>query len=679
MHSNGNMTGVPGNNDNFEGLNQQQQEAASFEGRNLLVLAGAGTGKTRTIIARAKYLLDHGVLPSRILILSFTRKSAKEIVDRLKCSVKKDAGQLKGQTFHSWCMELIESNPAIFNFGKFSVIDEDDCNSAFRLIAGREFKKHNYIKPEVLADVYSFAVNSRCNLSTAIRKVVFNGSTDTETQENILKRLPIFKEIITKYMAFKAERHYLDYDDILQKVALGLKRNPEAAQYISAGYDHILVDEMQDTNPLQYLLLSSFWDRCNLFCVGDDAQSIYGFRGADFQSIHRFTEVVPDAQVKKLTVNYRSTQEILDLSNWLLSQSPLNYDKDLEAHRGKGEKPSIVHFHQEWDEARDIVMRIKNAQGEEGARFSDNMILSRGAYGMRTVEACLIEAQIPYKVFGGTGLMASAHIRDVVSALRIVANPQDELAWTRYLRLFPRIGDITAARIVGKVLGLPSLDECVAALQDFPTLSVVAGQTLLTIAEAQTQVNEAITAAFKGLATILAAIYKDDWEKRALDFPLLAKIGIGADSIATFLSEFVLDPSLGTGVKQEDGEDDCVTLTTIHSAKGLEAKNCYIVNVSYSSYPSPKAVASGDDAVEEDRRCLYVAMTRAKDRLVMYRSARAVQVSGDTGDAVNGKYFLNNLPPYLFNPEWLNDRSRDWQNYKGSGITLDDCTDFDFS
>lgn len=211
-------------------LNPQQREAVTFDGRNLLVLAGAGTGKTRTIIARAKYLLNSGVDPARLLILSFTRKSAREIVNRLRSSVKEgDSNRLKGQTFHSWCMDLIDRNPAIFNFGKFTVIDEEDRESAFRLVCGRHFKKSNFIEPSQLAEVYSYVVNARCNLSTALSKRLFNGQLDDETRLKILEKLPVYQDVIRKYLAFKAERRYLDYDDILQKVAVGLSKNKEPA------------------------------------------------------------------------------------------------------------------------------------------------------------------------------------------------------------------------------------------------------------------------------------------------------------------------------------------------------------------------------------------------------------------------------------------------------------------
>lgn len=668
------------NSDSF--LNDEQRAAATYSGRNLLVLAGAGTGKTRTIIARARHLLESGVQPSRLLILSFTRKSAKEIVNRLQSSISQDARQLHGQTFHSWCMEMIERNPAVFNFGKFSVIDEEDRESAFRLVCGRHFKKSNFIEAKQLAEVYSYAVNARCNLSTALGRRLFNGQMDEDTRKKILTRLPVFQDVIKKYIAFKSERHYLDYDDILHKVAVGLKKNPAAAAFIAGAYDHILIDEMQDTNPLQYLLLESFWNQCNLFCVGDDAQSIYGFRGADFQSIHHFTEVVPDAKVLKLTTNYRSTQEILDLSNWLLDRSPLVYDKHLVASRGAGIKPVLAHFHEEWDQARDIVMRIKNSQGEEGASYADNMVLSRSNWGLRSVEACLVEAQIPYVIYGGTSLMASAHIRDIVAALRIVANPRDELAWQRYLCLFPRIGEITAAKIIDRVLEKDTLGECLEELTSNAVLDPSAALTLAAIKKVEVEVNLAVAEALKGLTAILRQKYRDDWERRRPDVVLLEKIGEASESLTAFIADYILDPSLSTAVKNESDATNCVVLTTIHSAKGLEAKNCYLVNVNYNQYPSPKAVANGENAIEEDRRCLYVALTRAKDRLVIYRNHHATQVAEDRYTReldMTHLYFLNNLPTSLYTFEDITDTKHSWDTYRGAGISLSDCDDFDFS
>lgn len=661
-------------------LNEQQLAAARYEGRNLLVLAGAGTGKTRTIIARARHLLESGVSPGRILILSFTRKSAKEIVDRLQSALPKRSDELKGQTFHSWCMEMIERNPGVFAFGKFTVMDEDDRLSAFKLVCGRNFKAANFIKPEQLADVYSYAVNACCNLSTSLQRQLFNGRTDQSTRNAILSKRPVYENAIRKYIEFKRQHRYLDYDDILQRVAAGLRKNPEAAEHLAAHYDHILIDEMQDTNPLQYRLLESFWGRCSLFCVGDDAQSIYGFRGADFQSVHTFTKVVPDADVMRLTLNYRSTQPILDFANWVLRRSPLNYDKDLVAARGKGEMPLLIHYGQEWDQARDIVMRIRDSIGLQGCKYSDNMVLSRSNHGMRAVEACLIETGIPYVVFGGTSLMKSAHVRDVVSAMRIVANPRDELAWMRYLKLFEGVGDITAAKIINVLLEKDTLQQCLESLIIDFRLPAEAATTLQAINDLQREVDKAIKAAFEGLEKILSHIYKEDWSKRSRDLPILQKIGASADSIASFLAEYVLDPSLETGRKEEGHADDYVTLTTIHSAKGLEAANCYLLNVSYSAYPSPKAVEQGEEAIEEDRRCLYVALTRAKDRLFIYRSVLATRVNDPEAGAEQSRlYFLNDLPTSLYEFCDVRYGTNAWKPYQGKEIKFDDADDFDFS
>lgn len=665
---------------NTQSLNEQQRAAVEFKGRNLLVLAGAGTGKTRTIIARARHLLKNGVSPERILILSFTRKSAKEIVDRLQSALPKRSAEMKGCTFHSWCMELIESNPQVFNFGKYSVIDEDDRNSAFNLICGRNFKASNFIKPEQLSDVYSYMVNACCNLSKALQVKIFNGRTDKATRNAILGKRPVYEAAIRKYIEFKAQHRYLDYDDILHRVATGLARNEEAARHLASHYDHILIDEMQDTNPLQYKLLKSFWDHVNLFCVGDDAQSIYGFRGADFQSVHHFTEVVPDAEVMRLTLNYRSTQQILDFANWVLQRSPLNYDKNLKADRGKGELPMLIHYAQEWDQARDVVMRIRNSVGMEGCKYADNMVLSRSNYGMRSVEACLIEAGIPYIIFGGTSLMKSAHVRDVVSALRIVANYRDELAWMRYLKLFPGVGDITAAKIIAKLLEKQTLRECLETLVIDFKMPGEAASTLQAIYNLQAEVGKAIQAAFSGLEKQLKSHYKDDWEARSRDLPILQMIGNAAESLTAFLSEYLFDPSLELGQKNESKPDDHVILTTIHSAKGLEARNCYILNVSYNNFPSSHAIELGDEAVEEDRRCLYVALTRAKDRLFIYRSIRAVRVlDPEAEENCSKSYFLNNLPPALYRFGDVRDASNVWTEYKGKSIKLEDTEDFDFS
>ena len=400
----------------IEELNEQQQRAVEYNGKHLLVVAGAGTGKTRTIIARAKYLIQHGVPANRILILSFTRKSAREIVERIKNEIGgMTIDGLRGQTFHSWCMDIIMNNPKVFMHHEYTLLDEDDRESCMKLLCGKKFKdKENHaINPNSVIDVYSYAINACCKLSDAIRMKIYDNAApnDIKVNNSIELNRPVYEEVIKRYIAYKTVHKYMDYDDILNVVAKGLKKNEEARKFIALRYDHILVDEMQDTNPLQYELLSSFYETSHLFCVGDDAQSIYAFRGADFKTMHRFTEVVPDSERIDLTINYRSTQEILDLSNWVLSKSSLNYQKKLVAARGNGKKPLFITCDNEWDEADDVTKKILHSGPEKGAKWEDNMVLSRSLYGLRTVESQCIAKHSPYIIFGGTTLMQSKHVR----------------------------------------------------------------------------------------------------------------------------------------------------------------------------------------------------------------------------------------------------------------------------
>lgn len=629
-------------------LNQQQYDAVSFNGKHLLLLAGAGTGKTKTIISRAKYLIEQGADAKRILILSFTRKSANEIVSRIKGSLNNIEGpnNLTGYTFHSWCMNIIRSHPNIFPFKDYTVIDEDDRLSSIKLIVGKKFvdQDNNIIKPSSILDVYSYAKNTLCRLSDAIKVKIFKGKDDGFFDSYISKNKEIFEEVIKKYINYKNEHKYIDYDDILSIVSSTLKNNLPIQKYISSKYDHILIDEMQDTNPLQYELLSSFYDNCSLFCVGDDAQSIYAFRGADFKTMHNFVNIIPDSEVKKLELNYRSTQEILDLSNWLLRQSNVKYDKHLNAYRGHGEKPTFVYVNNEWDEANHIVENIKKSNSEHGLKYKENLILSRSIFKLRTVEGMCLKQKIPYTIFGGSSLMKSAHIRDVVSSLRIINNYKDELAWIRYLTLWPKIGEVTATKIINQIISTDSLPDCMNKLIDMNLMEDIA-YTLISINDMQYSPNKAISSSLERMEERLSYRYKDEWTWRKRDFDILKEVAKFSSNISEFISEYVLDPKLEVTIKEGIDREDGIILSTIHSAKGLEADCCYIINVSPSTYPSPMSIEGGYESIEEERRCLYVALTRAKNKLFVYVPIESTSDQTEN----NGDYFFNNLPNNLVN------------------------------
>lgn len=609
----------------------------------MLVLAGAGTGKTRTIIARAKYLIEQGVNPHRILILSFTRKSAEEIVERISTELPNlRPKELIGSTFHSWCMAILQNYADVFPQASYTLLDREDQEYCFRLVCGRGWKYKNKddkkVSYKTIVDVYSYMINAKCSLSAAIRMKMYNNASE---KTNVNEDNEVLRGIISMYLDYKNNHKYIDYDDLLLVVSKYLKSNTELRNHIAGMYDHILIDEMQDTNPLQYELLSSFYDKCHLFCVGDDAQSIYAFRGADFHTIHKFAEIVTGAEVCKLTLNYRSTQEILDLANWVIGNSPLNYDKQLSAHRGHGIKPKLLNWRSEWEEAESIVTTIIDHFKVNGRPWGDNLILARSGWGMRKVEGFLIKYKIPYQVFGGSTLMQSRHIRDVVASMRIVNNYLDEIAWTRYLQLWEGIGPITSANIIEKITHEKNLDNCLLALMEC-NLKDEISNTLIRISNLQSNPVKAINEALSIMDGRLEQIYKEEWKWRKTDFPILCEVAKKTGSISEFISEYILNPQLGVNAKYGEQAEDKVTLSTIHSAKGLEARNVYLINVSSYSYPSSRAVMNGEDDIEEERRCLYVALTRAKDNLMIYRDIQCT-----TSDNDEQYYFLKGITSNL--------------------------------
>lgn len=619
----------------FATLNNEQRRAASFEGKNLLVLAGAGTGKTRTIIARAIYLIEHGEDPTRIKILSFTKKSANEIVNRIKVESNNNprAEQLSGSTFHSWCMDIISTYPQLFHAEKYTCIDAEDRDLAFKLIMGRvcgkkkiKLNQRCILTPDDIQEIFSYAVNTKKSLSDSIRIKKNIKGDDKEALDSILKIKEICESVIKEYINYKKERRYIDYDDMLNIVAVGLKKNEQLRYVVASKYSHILVDEAQDTNPLQWLLLESFYKDCHLFCVGDDAQSIYAFRGADFKSIHSFEERIPDGEVYKLSRNYRSTQEILDLSNWLLNQSQEKYDKDLISDRGAGKKPIIYYLDSDWEEAEIVTSIIQKGYVEDG-KYHDFLVLSRGIYAARKIEAACIQKNIPYVIYGGTSLMKSAHVRDAISALRIISNYRDELAWTRYLLLWQGIGEVSAARIISNVLDQESLANSVACIRSMLPSGTDAYDTLLELMNVADCPEAAIDLAVKHMEQRLQQRY-DNWDYRKHDFDALKLVAQKCSDIASFITEYVIDPAAELSGKDPSKTPlDTIIISTIHSAKGLEAKHCFIINVTPKSFPSSQAVT--EDEIEEERRCLYVAMTRAKDYLHIMSRKRTITSLGD--------------------------------------------------
>ena len=624
-------------------LNPQQKQAATTETKHSLVLAGAGCGKTKTIVARAAYLIEQGVPANQIQILTFTRRAASEIVARVELALGDQAKGLRASTFHTFCMYLLRRIPKAFGLEQFSIIDRDDQLMMFRLIRGRDDKKNpNHLpKPQELCDLYSFARNTRQKLSLALEK---------QMPEYLALKDQI-AEIMKEYEARKQARSFLDYDDILAVVATALAQSEGLVDYVALICRHMLVDEMQDTNPLQWALLEPLKDRISLFCVGDDAQSIYGFRGADFENIHHFKERVPDAQIFKLEKNYRSTQEILDLSNWLLDQSEIKYDKRLEAYRGEGLKPRMHIFPNEFDEAKWIAIDIKERHYLQGRKWGEHMVLVRSSFAARHIEAACIAANVPYRFIGGMKLLETAHVKDLLSMLRVVANPLDDIAWMRFLTLWNGVGDVGASKLAQHILLEPEIDKISDKLEKFGKIPLNAILIMKQMSVLKGEVQACVSLAIQAIETQLAENYKKDWPRRQGDFELVKQLASKHSQLSEFLEEYVLDPVSISEIERQS-DHDVVTLITIHSAKGTEQNVCYVANVTPGNYPNARAQGDFDD-VEEERRVLYVALTRAKNELILTKQ-NLNHWARETVDAQGRKvasYFLNDLTRHLCTTE----------------------------
>ncbi|ENV04942.1 hypothetical protein F967_02474 [Acinetobacter sp. CIP 102637] len=650
-------------------LNPQQKQAATTTAQNCLVLAGAGCGKTKTIVARAAYLIDQGLAAQQIQILTFTRRAASEIVTRVEQHMGAQAKGLRASTFHTFCMYLLRRNPRAFGLTQFSIIDRDDQLLMFRLLRGKD--KGNVLpKAAELCDLYSYARNTKTKLSDAL----------VEQLPQALEYKAQIAELMKAYEQRKQERNFLDYDDILSIVAVHLQSSPELVQWVTGFCSALLVDEMQDTNPLQWALLQPLVGKVKLFCVGDDAQSIYGFRGADFENIHHFKERVPDAEVLTLEVNYRSTQGILDLSNWLLGQSPIEYGKHLQAYRGQGLKPQLHILSNEFEEANWIVQDL-NQRHLQGATWAEHMVLLRSGFSGRYLEGALIAANIPYRFIGGVKLLESAHVKDVLSLLRVSVNPQDDLAWMRFLTLWDGVGDVGASKLAQELIQLPDIEARCQRLERHGKVPQQAILILMQLDVLQHHVEACIGLALDALNEQLENNYKTkDWTRRVKDFDLVKQLARKHSSLGEFLEEYVLDP-ISVSEIDKTPDQDLVTLITIHSAKGAEQKVCYVPHVSPTQYPHARAQGDFDD-VEEERRVLYVALTRAENELILTKQNLNLW-SHDQYDELGRKiesYFLNDLPQDLVDVQIHRDiprayaqasRSRSTANNLGFGIDFD--------
>jgi len=606
----------------LDGLDDEQRQAATYPAGPLLVLAGAGTGKTRTLVARAAWLREQGMEPGRILLLTFTRRAADDMLARASPRSGGAAGRIRGGTFHAIAHRVIRDHAESFSLRpEFSVIDPGDVTDLFDVLRG----DHGLVGTErraprasVCADIYTRCVNTGQPVTDVVR-AGFPWCTGFTGQ---------LSEMFRGYVAHKRGHGLVDFDDLLLLWRAALA-DDAAGPVLRGMFDAVLVDEYQDVNAVQADIVRLLRpDGSGLTCVGDDAQAIYGFRGADPGHLRRLADVFPGLGVVRLGRNYRSRQEVLALANVVRPHSP-GLELRLTASRETGVLPLLVRCYDEATQAREICARVLEAH-ETGTDLRDQAVLVRSAHHSDVLEVELTARGIPFVKYGGLRFTEAAHVRDFLAALRVITNPADDVAWFRLLRLHEGIGPAHARRIVEALdLTAPGplcrFQEAVTAGPARARAGVAA--TLGRLADAAALADGAGTgvlaaAVLSALEGALRGRYPDAG-LRIADLQRLADAAASRPSLHDALVELALDPPVSAsdfaGPPRLD--EDFLVISTIHSAKGLEWPVVHLPHLVDGAVPSDMALGTADGLAEE-RRLFYVAVTRARDRLFLYAPLR---------------------------------------------------------
>ena len=600
-------------------LNDEQRDVVLAGGGPILVIAGAGSGKTRTLVYRVARLIESGHDPSRILLLTFTNKAAREMLRRVETLLSIDIRRLMGGTFHS------VGNRLLRRFGtrlgltpNFTILDPEDAREMLEAATSdRQIRtlEQRFPKGDVLLDLYSYTVNTGRSFTNVL----------AERAPHFAALEAEIISVLTRYRERKRAGNACDYDDLLLHWKRLLDESPEAAAQLAASYDHILVDEYQDTNQLQGEVIDRMAKvKRNVTVVGDDAQAIYSFRGASFQNIAGFPERYPDAATFRLTRNYRSTPEILALANASIAHNERQFPKELRASREAGALPAVVALPDIPEQARFAAQRLLEWH-DEGEKLQDLAVLYRAHYQALELQIELTRRGIPYEIRSGTRFFEQRHVKDVLAFLRIVVNPKDELSWKRALKIFPRVGERSAAAVWDAIAARPD------PLAAFRTLDA-AGGAFGRNADAALRPCRSLLAKLdspavrsspsEAIRAVVESVYKDyarakfpNGDARLDDLEQFAQFAQTYASLPAFLEDVTLFNELsGEDVVAGESEDDRVVLSSIHQAKGLEWSRVIVLGLSEGRFPNYRA-ASTEEGLEEERRLFYVAVTRAKNEV----------------------------------------------------------------
>ena len=595
-------------------LNPAQLAAVTHRDGPILVVAGAGSGKTRTLIYRAARLIESGVAPESILLLTFTRRAAQEMLRRVEGLLGDGARGIAGGTFHSFANTVLRRySNAIGIKPNFTILDRADMEDVINLVrtrSGLVTRDRRFPKKSAIAGLISMARNKRRTIADEI---------DID-YPHLAEHLAELIQLAAGYDGYKKERGLLDYDDLLDRLTELLDRHEPVRLKLGAAYRYVMVDEYQDTNAVQAELVRQLGrEHGNVMAVGDDAQSIYSFRGANFRNIMDFPALFPGARIIKLEENYRSVQGILNVANEVINGAAEKYTKALFTRREGGVSPLLVRAGDEHMQSRFVAQRILDLR-EEGIELEEIAVLFRSGFHSFDLELELQRCDIPFIKRGGFKFVETAHIKDVLAHLRVVANPADAVSWLRVLMLVPGVGHRTAERAIDGIVEAAdpaaAITSALAAPGDRRAGAASRLADLMTALRAKgiTPARQ-VGLVMEYYAPILRDAYPDDYPRRQRDLDHFQTITERYRSLESMLTEMALEPpadSLG-GVLATDSDEAVLTLSTIHSAKGLEWRVVFLIWVADGRFPAPQGVEP--EEIEEERRLMYVAATRARDEL----------------------------------------------------------------
>jgi DNA helicase II / ATP-dependent DNA helicase PcrA len=596
-------------------LNPAQLEAVMTLNGPVQVIAGAGSGKTRTLVYRVARLVESGIPPENILLLTFTRKASGEMLERAASLADERCRNVAGGTFHSLAHKVLRSNAHLLGFdSSFTILDRQDMEEIVRELVNEIHTDENVARFPKKATITSI-ISKAANLEKPVEWLM------TDEYSQFLEHAHVIATIREQYDLYKKANQLMDYDDLLLLFRRLLAENETVRGLLGRRYGYIMVDEYQDTNGIQADIVKWLGEsHQNVMVVGDDSQAIYSFRGANYKNMFEFQNIFPQVKTIKLEQNYRSTQPILKLTNSIMDRAIEKFTKCLFTKREGGEKPEVIDVKSDPEQAMYIASSIKTFRSQ-GYDYKDMAVLFRAAHHSFELELEFTREGIPYVKYGGFKFLESSHIKDLLTHLRVIANKNDIVSWGRILRLVKNIGQKKSQTIIdwlktlssdavdlGSWPGLGKKDEGLKALAEL----------LKNLSEKDIKPSKAVELAYAYYDPILRENY-DNYPKREKDLEQLMVMAERFKSLSSFLDELVLDPPSSNADIDPDAfgqESDLVILSTVHSAKGLEWPIVFIIWAMDGYFPSAKAHLN-EESIEEERRLMYVATTRAKDRLIM--------------------------------------------------------------